>query len=72
MIVDGAPQVLSGSIRWLPNGRAGGGSPWTAIGLVGGVVLLVAGGAALVLRTRRLTHAKEDVTQDERRPSPTP
>lgn len=72
VIVDGAPQVLSGSIRWLPNGRAGGGSPWTAIGLVGGVVLLVAGGAALVLRTRRLTHAKEDVTQDERRPTPTP
>lgn len=72
VIVDKVPQVLSGSIRWLPNGRAGGGSPWTAIGLGGGTVLLVAGGAALVLRNRRLRHSipeHDDITAPEHQPT---
>ncbi|MGH3565213.1 MAG: hypothetical protein ACRDRH_04110 [Pseudonocardia sp.] len=72
VIVDGVPQVLSGSIRWLPNGRAGGGSPWTAIGLVGGVMVLVVGGAALVLRHRRLRDSTEDITLHEHQPTPAP
>lgn len=53
VIVDGTPQVLSGAIRWLPNGRDTG-SPWTTVGIVGGVLLLVAGGGLLLLRNRRL------------------
>jgi hypothetical protein len=54
VLVDGVPHALSGSIRWLPNGRGATDSPWTAVALIGGAVLLVAGGAALLLRTRRL------------------
>jgi hypothetical protein len=57
VVVDGAPQALSGTIRWLPNARAGGGSSWTTGGLVGGAALLVACGAALVLRNRRVAAA---------------
>lgn len=56
VIVDGTPQVLSGAIRWMPNGRATG-SPWTTVGIVGGVLLLVAGGGVLLLRNRRLAAA---------------
>lgn len=60
VIVDGTPQLLSGSIRWLPNGRGVTGSPWVALGVGAGVLLLVVGGATLVLRARRLTAPAPD------------
>lgn len=55
--VDGVPQVLSGTIRWLPNGLGATGLPWLPVALGAGVVLLVVGGATLVLRNRRLAAA---------------
>jgi hypothetical protein len=60
ILVDGAPQALSGPIRWVPNARVGGGSSWATGGLVGAAVLLVVGGAALVLRSRRMAAAAGD------------
>jgi hypothetical protein len=66
VVVDGVPQALTGSIRWLPNGRAGGGSSWTTVGLVGGAVLLAVGGGLLVLRSRRLGRADEDGADHDR------
>jgi hypothetical protein len=64
VVVDGAPQALSGTIRWLPNARTDGGSSWTAVGLVGVAALLVAGGAALALRSRRMATTGVDGDRD--------
>lgn len=63
--IDGTPQMLTGAIRWLPNGHADSGSPWTTVGLIGGIVVLVGLGAVLVVRNRRLAAAsRSDDTQD--------
>jgi hypothetical protein len=64
VVVDGVPQALSGSIRWLPNERADGGSSWTTGGLVGAAALLAACGAALALRSRRMAAAVADGARD--------
>lgn len=58
--VDGDPRALTGSIRWLPDGRAaGGGTPWTTAATGGGIALLLAVGAALMLRGRRLRNRSQ-------------
>lgn len=50
VVIDGVPQALTGSVRWLPNGRGIAGTPWLALVVGVGVLVLVAGGAALALR----------------------
>jgi hypothetical protein len=73
VVVDGTPQLLTGAIRWLPNGHGAAGSPWIVVALIGGAALLVAGGATLVLRTRRLAAASapESGGVPEHEPQPT-
>ncbi|HVL85569.1 MAG TPA: hypothetical protein VM367_14965 [Pseudonocardia sp.] len=72
LIVDGAPQALTGTVRWLPNPpRIGEGSPWVTGGIVAGVVVLLAGGVALVLRNRRLGELEQpDEEVRDRVPTP--
>lgn len=66
LLVDGAPAALTGTVRWLPNPpRIGEGSPWTTVGVVGGIVVLLGGGVALVARNRRLGAAPEPEHADE-------
>jgi hypothetical protein len=65
LLVDGTPQALTGTVRWLPNPpRLGEGSPWTTVGIVGGVVLLLGGGIALLVRNRRLAAAEPETESD--------
>lgn len=74
IVVDGVPQALSGTILWIPNGRSAADSPWTTVALIGGVLVLLAGGAALVVRNRRLaatsgTSEREGTTEHEHQPT---
>lgn len=56
LIVDGAPAALTGTIVWIPNGRASD-SPWTMLVVIAGVAVLLAGGGLMLWRNRRLAAA---------------
>lgn len=79
VLVDGAPAALTGAVRWIPTGQAADGSSLPVALLAGGALLLVAAGAALVLRNRRLVAGSPDPDPDPdnekdtaRAPQPTP